>query len=171
MDELENKSNGKGGRSRPLLPTLYRQEVVKQRVLEMYFDASDGKFRTYEGIAEEMGVSAAMVWRILRDVTKDDLDNIVPLWATNLAVRERVHSEVPALINRMINIGKGNINAPVSVQLKAIETLLGLAGVSEETMKQRTDEGIPNNAIMVSVTVGGAPQQEFIDTTYSEIVD
>lgn len=158
----------KGGRANQLLPTQYRQEVMKQRILEMYFDASGGKFRTYDDIGAELGIDRVTVWRVMQSATKEDLDQIVPLWATNLAVREHVHAKVPVLITRMIEIAEGKTRAPASVQLKAIDMLLALAGVSAQAMQQQGENKQQNNAIMVSVTVGGTPQQT-VDADYVEL--
>lgn len=172
MDEQEEtKRPYKGGRANQLLPTVYRQEAMKQRILELYLDASSGKFRTYEDIANEMGIDRATVWRVMKETTKEDLEQIVPVWATNLAVREYVHGKVPKLINRMADIAEGKIPAPATVQLKAIDMLLGLAGVSAQLMQQQGESKQQNNAIMVSVTVGGVPQKQddVIEADYNEL--
>lgn len=137
--------------------TQHRDRLVRQKIVDLYFDFSGGKRRTYEEIANELGIDRRTVWYQLSKLTEEDLKDIVPIWAINVAVQEHLQSEIPALINKATDIALGRQRSNAPTQLKAIELLLRLAGVSPESVNKQTKEAQGQGAISISVNIGGTP--------------
>lgn len=166
LEQLEG-----GTKQGQYIAAQYRDELFKQKVIELYFDFSNNRRRSLQEIADFLNVDRKTVWNVITQINKSDLEGVVPVWSGNIAIQEHVHDNLPGLINRALDIGLGRIpSARPDVQLKAIQWLASLAGVSPEAMQRQTEsDKIQNNAIVVSVTVGGTPQPQIIDAEYTEL--
>lgn len=153
----------------------HRNEILLRKAIEYYYDFGDGdkpRRRTMAEVAEHVGVTEATIIAWFRAVDRGFLDTITPQWVVNAATHEYVAANVPILLQRMMDIAKGDMaRAKIADQLNATKYLLSLAGISAGTFAPKADPEEDDKPfvppIVVSVQIGGTPAShgDIIDMT------